>query len=290
MREDIWAVNSGAKSSSEKCVMTEQQREWQLQRSGNNMFCAALCIFQITKCIFQIANVFVVKLKFQNVFSKSSKCMWQLERTGNNMFCAAHCVFTAKNSCKGCADIFRPRFVPFLATGGQVRSTACQATTNNEILLLWSLISNGLLLKDEECITGSCQHICSVEEEVRQMWHFELLFQKLKEIFKRHVTNFNMLSLSPWSSPPQSLSQSSKGERERLTRAPRRLLEWLSCRLALISYFAWKLLGWPHCDSWSFLLLTGLCPQVDGVMADSVAIPPHTDFFFYNKLASLVLR
>ena len=113
--------------------------------------------------------MYLLQIKCQNVFVQIFKKICDNLREQATTCFVLHCVATAKNLCKGCADIFRPRFVPVLATGGQVRSTACQATTNNEILLLWSLISNGLLLKDEECITGSCQHICSVEEEVRQM-------------------------------------------------------------------------------------------------------------------------
>ena len=103
----------------------------------------------------------------------------------------------------------------------------------------------------------------SVEGEVWQMGHFELLLQKTCHKKSFLFVGMLVFTLPPWSSPPQSLTR----ERERLTRAPQRLKEWLSCCLALISYFAWNLLGWPHCDR---------ALQGGVVVADLVAIPPHT--------------
>ena len=88
----------------------------------------------------------------------------------------------------------------------------------------------------------------SVEGEVWQMWHFELLFQKT--CHKKSFLFVGMLvltvSLTISTTIVNTIIQGR--ERERLTRAPRRPKEWLSCRLALISYFAWNLFGWPHFD------------------------------------------
>ena len=103
--------------------------------------------------------MYLLQIKCQNVFVQIFKKICDNLREQATTCFVLHCVATAKNLCKGCADIFRPRFVPFLATGGQVRSTACQVTTNNEILLLWSLISNGLLLKNEDLKNVSLGHV-----------------------------------------------------------------------------------------------------------------------------------
>ena len=73
MKEHIWALKSQAKSSSEKCVMTEhlcgeKEREWQLERSGNNMFHAALCwIF------FSFQNVLNITAESGNLRDQKSK-------------------------------------------------------------------------------------------------------------------------------------------------------------------------------------------------------------------------
>ena len=66
-------------------VATSEIREQHVLRCIVYSYKLQKVFSKLQKAFVQIANVFVVKLKFQNVFVKK-KSIWQLERSGNNMF------------------------------------------------------------------------------------------------------------------------------------------------------------------------------------------------------------